>query len=241
MSISVDDLVASLGANHIGQEAIDLAALQLSQALPKHTGPTALDMQKVHHGGYTQPYNTPTNRTPSTSFSFEHARLARSRSCSVASRNARPESISEVSQELGYDDDRMDEDERMVDEMLFPSSPVSACSYSTHFPSNDHSFYPRSFQTDHPISTMHSPHSMEYGEASPTSTFANTDPFYLAQLQASQASTSASHFAFLGSPAQQSPFVPSSRRTRGSSIGRVSTFPGLTESSQTFALSAAAR
>lgn len=30
MSMSVDDLVASLNANHIGQEAIDLAALQVS-------------------------------------------------------------------------------------------------------------------------------------------------------------------------------------------------------------------
>jgi hypothetical protein len=29
MSVSVDDLVASLNANHIGQEAIDLAALQV--------------------------------------------------------------------------------------------------------------------------------------------------------------------------------------------------------------------
>lgn len=29
MSISVDDLVASLNANHIGQEAIDLANLQV--------------------------------------------------------------------------------------------------------------------------------------------------------------------------------------------------------------------
>jgi hypothetical protein len=31
MSISVDDLVASLSSNHIGQEAIDLATLQVRQ------------------------------------------------------------------------------------------------------------------------------------------------------------------------------------------------------------------
>ena len=30
MSISVDDLVASMSSNHIGQEAMDLAALQVS-------------------------------------------------------------------------------------------------------------------------------------------------------------------------------------------------------------------
>jgi hypothetical protein len=30
MSISVDDLVASLSSSHIGQEALDLAALQVS-------------------------------------------------------------------------------------------------------------------------------------------------------------------------------------------------------------------
>ena len=29
MSISVDDLVASFSSNHIGQEAMDLAALQV--------------------------------------------------------------------------------------------------------------------------------------------------------------------------------------------------------------------
>lgn len=33
-TISVDDLVASFSANHIGQEAIDLAALQVSQDFP---------------------------------------------------------------------------------------------------------------------------------------------------------------------------------------------------------------
>lgn len=29
MSVTIDDLVASLSANHIGQEATDLAALQV--------------------------------------------------------------------------------------------------------------------------------------------------------------------------------------------------------------------
>lgn len=44
MSISVDDLVASLNANHIGQEAIELAALQVCPTpLPiSHHPPTQI-------------------------------------------------------------------------------------------------------------------------------------------------------------------------------------------------------
>jgi hypothetical protein len=34
MSFSVDDLVSSLSSSHIGQEALDLAALQVSHSLP---------------------------------------------------------------------------------------------------------------------------------------------------------------------------------------------------------------
>ncbi|KAK7696568.1 hypothetical protein QCA50_001226 [Cerrena zonata] len=236
MTYSVDDLVASLGANHIGQEAMDLVALQkqLSQALPK---PAALDMQKVNHTPYPQPYNTPTSRTPSTSFAFEQTRLARSRSCSVASFNAMPESISEMPQELGYEDDySMDEDERMVDEMLYPS-PVT----TRHNASNDYSFHSHSFQVDLSPQKMYSPQAADYSEASQTSSFATTDPFYLAQLQASQAPPTGSHFTFLGRPPQQSPFVAGSQNlTRRSSIGRVSNFPTLGEPTQAYAFSAAA-
>lgn len=37
MNVSVDDLVASLSANHIGQEATDLAALQVDKTHLPHT------------------------------------------------------------------------------------------------------------------------------------------------------------------------------------------------------------
>lgn len=197
-------------------------------------------MQILHHTPYAQPYNTPTSRTPSTSFAFEQSRLARSRSCSVAGLNAMPEPISEMPQELGYgydDDFSMDEDERMVDEMLYPPSPVA----TRHHSSIDQSFHSHSFQVDRASQKLYSPHANDYHEASQTSSFTTTDPFYLAQLQASQAPPTASHFSFLGRPSQQSPFVAGSQNlSRRSSIGRISNFPALGEPTQAFAFSAAA-
>lgn len=191
-------------------------------------------MQKVHPASYAQPYNTPTSRTPSTSFAFEQTRLARSRSCSIASLNAVPEPINEMPQELGYvydDDFSMDEDERMVDEMLSPS-PVTTRQNS----STDHSFQAHSFQVDRSSQRVYSPHATDYSEAGQTSLFATTDPFYLAQLQASQAPQSASHFTFLGRPSQQSPFTVAGSQNVGrrASIGRLSSFPPLGEASQAF-------
>lgn len=54
MSVSVDDLVASLSANHIGQEATDLAALQVCIT------PHAL------HGCLSRPLSRPSSRRPSS-------------------------------------------------------------------------------------------------------------------------------------------------------------------------------
>ena len=43
MTIDVDDLVASFSSNHIGQEALDIAALQVGRLLSKHLIPLKLD------------------------------------------------------------------------------------------------------------------------------------------------------------------------------------------------------
>ncbi|KAF9004778.1 hypothetical protein BDQ17DRAFT_1325570 [Cyathus striatus] len=69
MTISVDDLVSSLNSSHIGQEAMDLAALQaqLAQAFfnqfPSSAAPTPIPRKRSTH---TQPCNTPT----ASSFSY---------------------------------------------------------------------------------------------------------------------------------------------------------------------------
>jgi hypothetical protein len=80
MSVSVDDLVASLSANHIGQEATDLAALQAQLAQTLLTHQLSLTPSHPHtspfvHGvsvniarrdpANVQHCTTPTARTPS--------------------------------------------------------------------------------------------------------------------------------------------------------------------------------
>ncbi|KZT20672.1 hypothetical protein NEOLEDRAFT_1151234 [Neolentinus lepideus HHB14362 ss-1] len=189
MSFSVDELVASLKSNHIGQEAMDLAALQvqLSQTLF-----TSASTSQRHDA---EPFhcNTPTASTPSSSFSWSH--MSHRRKGSVAS--------------ISMEDDiaEMEEDERIVEELLFsppattsathhhnqraPSSPIQASAF-THRNSGSSFMY----------------------TAEPTSIFATQDPFYLAQMQASQTSQNMhSFFAQAGRPAQHSPFVQAHERS----------------------------
>lgn len=217
MSISVDDLVASLNANHIGQEAIDLANLQaqLAQTLYCHTPPLPMDTPTPRHRGYAQPLNTPTSRTPSSSFSFDRSEFHRRRSSSVASARARGSTLDERS-EREPDVEEMDEDERMVEDLLVPSSPISANATSSHFPASQYpsppsTSPPSAFSNHHMGRKYNTPPSSypsnqhEYPPMN-TSLFTTTDPFYLAQLQASQ-KPSSSYFAHAGRPSQQSPFV----------------------------------
>jgi hypothetical protein len=122
----------------------------------------------------------------------------------------------------------MEEDERMVEELLIPSSPLTASNphISNPFPSTSASTYlssTSSFQG--PIST--SPHTQtafaSYGcDASPSSPsssqFTTTDPFYIAQLQASQAFSNNANLNFNGSSGNQQPsvFAQHGRLTQGS-------------------------
>ncbi|KAF5363564.1 hypothetical protein D9756_000954 [Leucocoprinus leucothites] len=190
MSLSVDDLVSSFSSSHIGQEAIDLAALhaQLAQTLF-----TSNARQIPSRNTHT--CNTPIARTPSSSFSFSH----------MPGRS--------------MDDMAMDEDERMVEELLMPSSPVSA---PQPFGQGAHQYSSASQQ---PVSPAHSqahvssyfPVSSEPSSSSSASVFASTDPFYLAamqQQQQQQQMASASFFAQNGRLGQSSPFFARQAQTQ---------------------------
>ncbi|KAI0352712.1 hypothetical protein OH77DRAFT_1523048 [Trametes cingulata] len=213
MSISVDDLVASLNANHIGQEAIELAALQacirrraqLSQTL---SNPIPFNTPRA------APLNTPISCTPSSSISWEAGDATWGHRGSVSSSKMRC-SIDESPRES----DEMDEDERMVEDLLFsPASPTSpSASFSRAPPSASaapaQSSTPASALRQrkaslsmHMIPLEHSHHDLPSPN---TSLFATTDPFYLASLQSAHAHTPASSsvFAQAGRPSTHSPFV----------------------------------
>ncbi|KAJ3017731.1 hypothetical protein NUW54_g514 [Trametes sanguinea] len=119
MSLSVDDLVQSLKSNHIDQEAIELAALQaqLSQTLFTQT----LSSPVPFNSPRAAPLNTPISCTPSSSISWEAADATWGNRGSTSSSKMRC-SIDESQRES----DDMDEDERMVEDLLFsPASPTS--------------------------------------------------------------------------------------------------------------------
>ncbi|KAF9448464.1 hypothetical protein P691DRAFT_669371 [Macrolepiota fuliginosa MF-IS2] len=176
MSLSVDDLVSSLSSSHIGQEAIDLATLhaQLAQSLfaQSSSGPSARQLPR----GHPERCTTPIARTPSSNYSFSH----------MATRAS----------------DDMDDDERMVEELLMPSSPVATPSnpqfqYSSA-PQQSMSPAPNHLSSYFPVSAESS---------APQSVFTSTDPFYLAAMQQQQQQQqSASFFAQNGRLAQNSPF-----------------------------------
>ncbi|KAF8966467.1 hypothetical protein BDZ97DRAFT_1756606 [Flammula alnicola] len=271
MSFSVDDLVSSLSSSHIGQEAIDLAALQAQLAETLFGEPSAPSPHHHHHHAsrsstngrqmqvqiptrgraqHTQPCNTPTARTPSSSFSARGSGWGNG--SGMESRRA------SSSSSASYYGDDMEEDERMVEELLIPSSPMpsGSGSNSSHFASSSSSSsnfsyqsssssssssYPSpasssTFQAPPPtpsspypssayppssssISTSNSncpsSYNYNYNDPSPSSPssnaslFTTTDPFYIAQLQASQAPQQQQYsgFAQHGRAAPGSPFA----------------------------------
>ncbi|PPQ99683.1 hypothetical protein CVT26_009109 [Gymnopilus dilepis] len=203
MSFSVDDLASSFSSSHIGQEAIDLAALQaqLAEALlggsagPGHA--RGCHVSSGHKQYATQPCSTPAPRTPSLSSSLNNSWVTDASS-------KRGSYISSA-----YMDD-MEEDERMVEELLIPASPTLGSVSGSHYGNP-----PATFS----LTTAHNTDSNMYSvcerpsEPSPTSpstsAFTSTDPFYLAQLQALANPTPQpqSIFAQNGRLAQNSPFA----------------------------------
>ncbi|KAF9076661.1 hypothetical protein BDP27DRAFT_1380115 [Rhodocollybia butyracea] len=196
MSFSVDDLVCSFSSSHIGQEALDLAALHaqltqtlFSQPIASSSGDSSLD-------SFHQPCNTPTGRTPSSSFSWGQVLDVQQR----LSRRSTDEMIDDA------------EDERMVEEIL-TASPTSAGYSAAPFAlQQQFNNAPRAQSRSHhnrftspSTSSPISPGSL----TDSSSQFASTDPFYLAQLQAMQSHNASppSALSQLGKPAQHSPFV----------------------------------
>ena len=105
--------------------------------------------------------------------------------------------------------DAMDDDDRMVEDLLFPSSPAATSSVTpaqfapTHAPASPSHFskHARKSSLSTPFSQMH--YDMP---AANTSIFATTDPFYLAQMQAAQ-NAAPSFFSQYSKQSQQSPFL----------------------------------
>ncbi|KAI0772519.1 hypothetical protein BD413DRAFT_612659 [Trametes elegans] len=205
MSASVDDLVASLNANHIGQEAIELAALQaqLSQTLLHQSLSSPIPFNSPRGA----PVTTPVSRTPSSSISWDTGDATWGPRSSASGTKMRC-SIDEG--QLESDD--MDEDERMVEDLLFtPTSPASpSASFSRAPPPPATSPTPSSALRQRKVSlSMHMiplEHSHHDLPSPNTSLFTTTDPFYLASLQSAHA-PSTSVFAQAGRPSAHSPFL----------------------------------
>ncbi|KAJ7646144.1 hypothetical protein B0H17DRAFT_959244 [Mycena rosella] len=190
MSLSMDDLCASLSSSHVGQEAMDLAALQVQLAQTLFCqSMTASASIPQRRDDCAQPCNTPTGRTPSASFSWGPM--------IDPSRHAEPAPRRNTEDHFR---DEMEEDERMVEDLLIPTSPMS--------PRQQNSSAGRPQQNSPTYAPI---------EAAP-SLFTTTDPFYMAQLQATQNYGVAppSVFSQAAFPSQQSPFMMHSNFQRHS-------------------------
>ncbi|KAJ7179501.1 hypothetical protein C8R46DRAFT_1345836 [Mycena filopes] len=149
MSLSMDDLCASLSSSHVGQEAMDLAALQvqLAQTLFCHSMASSAAAQQQQQQQRQDDYPPALQHT--------HGSLLHGRS------NA------PTPPPRDHFRDEMEEDERMVEDLLIPTSPAS----------------PKQQQQQ--------------------------NPFYIAQLQATQSYgvSPPSVFSQSAFPSQQSPFM----------------------------------
>ncbi|KAI6046487.1 hypothetical protein EDC04DRAFT_3136352 [Pisolithus marmoratus] len=232
MSISVDDLVASLSSHHIGQEALELAALQaqLAQTLLVHQfSSSSPHFQHPHvsasHSnvnvprrdpGHVQHCTTPTARTPSSSAFIwplpvqEYASHSRRSSTSSMKMQQCHEDIT-----LADMDDADEEDARLVEAMVTPSDALVCSSPgAAHSRSNSYT-WSSSYQCKDASNTFPVPTSHQLTSPMDSScSFATTDPFYIQASQTAQQSLSTapgtstpSFFALAGRPNAHSPFA----------------------------------
>ncbi|KAG6836921.1 hypothetical protein H0H93_001287 [Arthromyces matolae] len=211
MSISMDDLVNSLSASHVGQDASDLAALQahLAKTLFASSVAHSSNSQRVSRKtSFSQPCNTPT-----------YSNLSQFSDSQAASAAAGPSWM--VVDSMRED---VDEDERMVEDLLVPRSPsTSALQFTLPLSSWSKTHYPSSIQPSDSVSS-----------------FTSTDPFYLAQVQAQhQNSSTYSQFTELGKLPQQSPFAAATSARRDQSSANTSTGPPSLENHPFFAAASA--
>lgn len=227
MSFSVDDLVSSLSSNCISNETAELNAWKvrfsapfLCFSVPTDTSPQAQFAQAL----YFQPAvaapsartdahaNTPMACTPTSSAAWDQPEFHRRRHNSVAGMGGRHDA-DERSSYGSADPMAMEEDEQMVEDMLFPSSPASAS--APQMPPPSPTYYAR-----HPRKTSVS--APYYEMPSGPSLFATTDPFYLAELARPQNPAPASFFAQFGKPTQQSAFLKGSQFAHGAAFAHSS-------------------
>lgn len=205
MSISVDDLVSSFATSHIGQEAHDLATLQVSLLIAFFLRPihyllqaqlaqalfnlSGSEQRPLH--SHIEPCNTPTRRTPSSSFSWGRSPFSRQ------------------GRDVDLNDDM--DDEAMVEDILMPSpSPVATSSIFSHQQQQ-----PQSQQWPISQKTFASAKPTSSSFQSEASVFTTTDPFYNAQLQALQKNMVPTSFLSGGLPSQQSPFMKQTQNSHG--------------------------
>ena len=234
MSVSVDDLVASLSANHIGQEATDLAALQvynfiyptpltvvfislptlvfqsqLAQALLTHQ----LSLSAHHvHGVSVNGRRDPTN--------VQHCTTPTARTPSSAtftwplptpehadhSRKRSASFARRQSTDDGWCDFEEMDEERTVEDMITPDSPRSPNAYLwSPYKGDIHDSTTRVLAV--PASTPISASNLSSPtDSCPSSLFTATDPFYLQASQSTQQSHT-SFFSHVGMPSSHSPFM----------------------------------
>ncbi|KAF8351013.1 hypothetical protein F5887DRAFT_935519 [Amanita rubescens] len=187
MVFSVDDLVSSLSNNHIGQEAIDLAALhaQLAQALfAQQSAPSRPSVQ------------VKTCTTPTSTMSYPW----------------NPVSPVGMDDSMECQDERMVE-ELLIPNVQAQTYPLSlhCAPEESQYPSSAGPSRHSRYQVHSTSTSDHSPAFDPPSCSSPTSSpsfFTSKDPFYIAQLQETQGqSHSANALARLGKPDEASPFL----------------------------------
>ncbi len=138
---------------------------------------------------------TPIARTP-THTSWDRPDFGRGRSNSVASSSARGDESN----------DAMDDDDRMVEDLLFPSSPAASNATPAQYAQAPAS--PSHFSRHSRQSSLSAPFSQMHYDIPPAnnSVFTSTDPFYIAQMQAAQ-NAAPSFFSQYSKTSQQSPFL----------------------------------
>ncbi|KIK20721.1 hypothetical protein PISMIDRAFT_67342, partial [Pisolithus microcarpus 441] len=212
MSISVDDLVASLSSHHIGQEALELAALQHQHV----SGPQSNVNVPRRDPGHVQHCTTPTGRTPSSSAFIwplpvqEYASHSRRSSISSIKMQQCHEDIVLVDM-----DDADEEDARLVEAMVTPSdAPLCSSPGGAHSRSNSYT-WSSSYQSKDALNALSVPTSHQMttsvDSSCPSSLFTTTDPFYIqasqtAQQPLSTAPSTGNFFALAGRPNAHSPF-----------------------------------
>ncbi|KAF6747211.1 hypothetical protein DFP72DRAFT_854717 [Ephemerocybe angulata] len=192
----MDDLVASLSSSHIGQEAHDLAALQvqLTEAFGLSGAPVSSFASSSRipvsvptgsqRRGRRQPCTTPTARSPATPGMWgdvggRAGYRSRASSVSTSMSNQHYRGVG------GYEDF---EDELMVEDLLVPEASMPwSSSVSTSTSTGHHHTTPNTSARMNPstsIPVSHQPSSismsMSFSPAtSPSSAFALNDPFFL--------------------------------------------------------------